>query len=62
VLAIIDKLVCGKNDADIIAVGIFAINAMIKKFPLLLKDLDDQGNIKPNINENESLWIGEIAD
>jgi len=57
-----DKLVSGKNDAEIIAIGIFAINAMVKKFPSLLKDLDDKGNIKPTINENDSLWIGEIAD
>lgn len=33
---------------------------MIKKFPNLLKDLDNEGNFK-EINENTSLWIGDIV-
>jgi len=59
-LAIVDKLVSQKSDAEIISLGIFAINAMIKKFPNLLKDIDQEGNFK-EINENTSLWIGDIV-
>lgn len=33
---------------------------MIKKFPNLLKDIDSEGNFK-QINENTSLWIGDIV-
>lgn len=60
ILTIVDKLVSRKNKDDIIALGIFAINAMIKKFPNLLKDIDNEGNFKP-LNENTSLWIGDIV-
>lgn len=60
ILTIIDKIVSGKNDDDIISLGIFAINAMIKKYPKLLKDIDSEGNFK-EINENTSLWIMDIV-
>jgi len=60
-LTIIDKLVNDKSDPEIIATGIFCINAMLKKNPILLKEFDENGELIERLNEKDSLWIGEIS-
>lgn len=55
-LTIIDKIASEKNDADTVAMGVFAVNAMVKKFPMLLKnsDLND-------LNNKDSMFVQEIV-